>query len=546
LGLAQSVSAYAYTPKDPGLWMLSLNVQPEQAAKALEESLRIILRFKTEAVSEAELAKVKALVESEAVYQRETAQGMARKLGFYQASMGGIEREERYYAQVAALTAADVQRVARAYLRPEVAVLTALLPSGSALTQAQCEEILDRVSRETPAVLESPKPRRTSAEKAAIQVTPTTGRGATASGARVERLPNGATLVVREERSVPLFGIRAAFQGGLRYETAQNNGLTHLLGRMLTRGTEQRDAEELARTLDEMAGSLSGNSGRSSVGLRGEFLSRHFHQGFELFAECLLRPTFPEAEFERERGLVRQALATRDDKPSSVAFELFAKTLYREHPYRLPVLGELASLESLNPTALAEYRRRYMDPSQLTLSVVGDVDAEQVLALAREYFGANRGALPAAPAIPVEPPPDAPRQEKRELKKAQSHVVLGFPGARVNDPWRYALEVASTVLSGQGGRLFLELRDKQSLAYSVSSFSVEGVDPGYFATYIGTSPEKVDAALKGMRAELEKIASARVSDAELDRARRHMIGTHEIELQRNSARAAQLALYVCY
>jgi zinc protease len=102
------------------------------------------------------------------------------------------------------------------------------------------------------------------------------------------------------------------------------------------------------------------------------------------------------------------------------------------------------------------------------------------------------------------------------------------------------------MLSGQSGRLFLELRDKQSLAYSVSSMSVEGFDPGYFAVYMGTSPEKVETALNGMRRELMRMRDEPVPDVELARAREHLIGVHEIGLQRNGARAATLALDALY
>jgi zinc protease len=92
----------------------------------------------------------------------------------------------------------------------------------------------------------------------------------------------------------------------------------------------------------------------------------------------------------------------------------------------------------------------------------------------------------------------------------------------------------------------VELRDKKSLAYSLSSYSVEGLEPGYFAVYIGTSPEKVPEALAGIRAELEKVRDGRISEAELDRARQHIVGAHEIGLQRNGARAGLLALEAAY
>lgn len=135
---------------------------------------------------------------------------------------------------------------------------------------------------------------------------------------------------------------------------------------------------------------------------------------------------------------------------------------------------------------------------------------------------------------------------RQESKKAQAHLVYGFLGLTMDDADRPALEVLSSVLSGQGGRLFIELRDKRSMAYSVSSFSMEGIDPGYFAVYMGTSPEKVTAAAAGIRTELEKIRSERISAQELARAHSYLIGSHAIALQKNASRATIMTLDELY
>ncbi|MFZ5467805.1 MAG: M16 family metallopeptidase [Myxococcota bacterium] len=543
--LVNEVHTYAYTPKDPGLLGLSMTLPASTLASALEESARVLAELKAAPVTSGELSTVKALVESEAVYQRETVQGLARKLGYYEAAGGGIEQEARYYERIASLSAEQLQDVARRYLTFDRCVLTALLPPGAQLSSTQAEDILDRVESKTHAARAErrlPKP----TTPAPMRVTAPLAARSGASGIVVERLPSGASIIVRPESAVPLFALRAVFPGGLRYEREEENGLTTLLARMLTRGTPRHDAEEISNLIDDLAGSLSGAGGRNSVSLRGEFLSRHFERAFELFADVLSHPTFPESELARERQLLLQDIHTREDKPSSVAFDLFARTLFQVHPYRLSTLGDTAAVERLDPDALARYHARFMDPSQLTLCVVGDVKVDRVLALAHEAFGQSRGKAAAAPTVPLEPPLSGPRQEKKTLARAQTHLVLGFAGARVTDPWRRALEVLSTVLSGQGGRLFVELRDKRSLAYSVSSLSMEGVDPGYFAVYMGTSPEKTAAALEGIRAELSRIREEKVTPAELERAKQHLIGTHEIGLQRNGARAALMALDHCY
>lgn len=543
-GLVNDIHSYAYTPKDPGLFTASLTLPPDKLPQALEETVRVLSALRTSGVPADELATVKALIEAEAIYQRETVQGLARKMGHYQSSMGDLEAEARYYEAISRLTPERIREVAERYLRFDRAIVTGLLPPGTAFGAEQTEELLERVPREAPGTPpERRAPKATAAEPLSKIV-----RNTPASPGRVveERLPSGARVLVREEPAVPLFAIRAAFPGGLRYETAETNGLTTLLGRCLTRGTPSHDAEEISHLIDNLAGSLTGQGGRNSVGLRGEFLSRHFQPAFRLFADCLLNPSFPEAEVARERTLLLQDILTREDKPSGVAFDLFGRTLFRSHPYRLSTLGETSSVEKLGPDALRAYHAAHMDPSQLVLSVVGDVKVDEVLALAHEAFGQSRGRAAPPPEVRPEPPPESPRSDKRVLARAQAHLVLGFQGVRVNDGRRHALEVLSTLLSGQGGRLFVELRDKRSMAYSVSSFSIEGVDPGYFAVYMGTSPEKLEAALAGIRAELARVRDEPIPEAELSRAKQHLIGTHEIGLQRNGSRAALLALDACY
>src|SRR5262249_20799257 len=252
--LVNDIRAYAYSPKDPGLMVTSLTLPGENAAAALEAAARILLQLRTSLVPAEELSTVKALIEAEAVYQREVVQGLARKLGFYQSAAGGIEREAQYYERIAALTPENLREVAERYLRFDGAVLTGLLPPGASFGAQQADEILDRVSREAPSApatrrlpsLQPPSPMRIAH--------PLVARG-DHSGVVIERLSSAATVMVREEGAVPLFAIRAVFLGGVRYEREEDNGLTALLARMLTRGTPTHDAEQISHLVDSLSGS---------------------------------------------------------------------------------------------------------------------------------------------------------------------------------------------------------------------------------------------------------------------------------------------------
>jgi zinc protease len=132
------------------------------------------------------------------------------------------------------------------------------------------------------------------------------------------------------------------------------------------------------------------------------------------------------------------------------------------------------------------------------------------------------------------------------MAKEQAHLVLGFQGVSFASQDRFPLEVLAYVLSGQGGRLFTEIREKRALAYRVSAFSVEGLDPCYFAVYLASSPENLDEAVKVVRHELHEVAEKGITADELARAQRYLIGVHAIGLQRKSALAAALAFHEAY
>jgi len=142
-----------------------------------------------------------------------------------------------------------------------------------------------------------------------------------------------------------------------------------------------------------------------------------------------------------------------------------------------------------------------------------------------------------------------PRTVRRAVEhkdRAQAHLVIGFRGLDVHDADRHVLEVLCQILSGQGGRLFLELRDRRGLAYSVNAVNVEGLAPGFLAVSIATAPEKLDEAQAGILAELRRVREELPGSGELERARRFLLGSFAIERQRSSARALQLALDARY
>jgi zinc protease len=530
--LVNDCYAFSYTPQDPGLMVVGAQVHGAKIEDAFRALLNETLRLRFEEPDVGELEKARTMVMADAVYQKETVQGIARKLGYFELVAGTTDFEDEYYARIKAVTPADVRRVAQTYLDPKNMSVATLMPTAQEAAMAEPE--VERIVREVESELErAHAPGR-------IQL----GREQVAK----VRLRNGATLLVREDNSVPLVSVRAAAIGGLLAESERNSGVSHLAGELIVRGTESFSAEQIIEETDRMAGSLGGLAGRYSLGLRGDFLRETWDRGFELFASCLLEPTFEVEELEKERRTQIEDIAARQDSLSSVAFDLFSATLYDAHPYRLPVLGTKESVEKLTREDVLATFRDQLRPDQLTIAVVGAVDVARTVDMVERRVG---DARPHADAKKVVRPalssaPDAPRTAKLVREKEQAHLVMGFLGVSMGDERKYALDVLSSVLGGQSGRLFLELRDKQSLAYSVSAITLEGLDPGYFVVYMGTSPDKLETAERGIRAELKKVLDQDVTAIELDRAKRYLIGSHEIGLQRASARCGTMALNEAY
>jgi zinc protease len=532
--LVNSISAFSYTPQDPGLFVFLASLERKKIAAATRELTANLMRIRNEPVSRAELARARGNLESEFVYRKETMQGQARLLGYSQCVFADPNYEHRYLSELATATREDVQRVAMSYLRPESLVSVLVGPDAESL--APTEKSLGAAWHASPA----PRPARPARVGA-----PARPRGKPRREIATRTLANGLRLIVKEHQSTPLLAIRAAALGGLLLERAETSGINNFLAGLLTRGSRHHSRDSLNRAVESMAGSLEGFSGRNSFGLRGQFLARHAEEGTDLFLEVLRHPTFPIDEIEKRRREVLVALANRDDEPAQRAMELFYAAHFRQHPYGMPVLGRRATLMHFTRQDLTSYYRRLLAPSRLVVSAVGDLDAGWMLDRLEAALGDLPAPRPLTRPFPVQPPARVTRVT-RHLDRQQTHFVLGVRGGRVTDSDRAVLKALEALLSRQGGRLFLELRDRQGLAYAVSAFASEGVDPGVFGVYFACDPSHVERAVAGVLAELTRLRNEPVAASELEQARKYLLGSYEISLQTNTAQGDELAFNELY
>jgi zinc protease len=529
-GLVDRVDASCYTPLDPGYFSVTLETDADRALEASEAILREVERVRRGAVSGAELETARVNFLAMEDFERESVSGQAGKLGSFQVLAGSTAAERDYLERVRSATADDLRRVAEVYLAPERLTAGVLLPEADAgaVDAARLAEAVERGVARTARSFAVPAARSRAEDLVSYA------------------LPGGGRLHVVPRRAVPVVAARAAFLGGLLAEEAPSSGLTSFLAAMWTRGTRSRSAADFARSAESLAAEIEGFSGRSSLGVTLEAPSQHLDPALDLLAEVLLEPAFDRDEVERERRETLAAIERREDRLAQRAFLLFAETLFREHPYRRPLLGTRDTVARFDDEALRAHHERLIRARNLVVAVAGDVDPDDVAArISARLADLDPGPFE-PPALCVEPAPDAIRSAELRKDRAQAHLVIGFRGLTLADPDRDALELIAQLLAGQGGRLFLELRDRRSLAYTVSATNVEGLAPGWFAAYIATAPDKVEEARSGLLAELERLLQEAPDELELERARRHLIGGFAIDQQRNAFHASQVALNDLY
>ena len=533
--LVYGVNASAFTPTDPGMFEITAVLDGPNMMQAFEGSLTELFKFKYFSVTNVELKRAKHSLESDFVFNLERVEGQARVMGSFD-MMSGDPREDDYLEKIRAVTHDDIKRVAQKYFTEKAINVGFLMETGSTFEPGK-EEIEATIAR---------------AEEAAIHGD-SEAMLANTYLSKVHRfeLENGITLLVREDDTVPTVGIRAVFPGGLRAETSVTNGSFPYISDLLPKGTRNMTAKEIAEAVADMAGSITGFSGKNTFGIKADFLARFFNDGLVLVRDIIREPAFDPNEAEKIRPELLAQLKQQEDSLTSFAFQEFNRILFGGHPYGLNSIGSADVIKSLPPSALKDIYHQHARPGHLVLAISGDVKAEETKELVDRLFGdwqASKASVEQEIEEEILPPSPLTKNKIQEVSrnKEQVHLVIGFLGATLKDKDRFALEILDTILSGQSGRLFAELRDKQSLAYSLSSFSFFGLDTGTFGIYIGTSPEKKEQAAESVWKELNTIREEKVGEEELKRAKNILISQYELAIQTHSAQALELGLNETY
>ncbi|MCC6849831.1 MAG: insulinase family protein [Deltaproteobacteria bacterium] len=360
----------------------------------------------------------------------------------------------------------------------------------------------------------------------------------------VERvLANGLTVLVSEYHALPIMRFHLLLPGGAAYDPPGKEGVAELTAALLDQGTTRRGAEELAREVEFLGGRIGAEAGTDFSTVAGEFLSKDFDAGLELFSDVVLHPAFRVDELQRAQGLMLAGIVSGRDNPASVAEVCYARWLYGAHPYGHLSRGAEESVRRLDRSDAQGFYARHYVPDHAILVVIGDAPTADILAGVERAFGAWKrgGAAVDAPAAPA-------RVSGRRIllvdkpDATQAHLRIGNVAIARTDPSYVAATVTSTILGGGfGARLVEELRVKRSLTYGAWSGFAARKAPGDFRVGTFTKVETTGEALQVALDVLDGFAAKGATAEELARAQSLMTGQFPKQLETPGAVAGKLA-----
>jgi zinc protease len=509
-GLAFSISAFSYTPGDPGLFGIDATVDPKKRDAAEQLALRIITEVKQAGVTAEELEKAKKITLSHHLGALTTMRGQASDIGSNWLLTRDLNFSRHYLDAVQKVTLDDIKRVAANYLTENNLTVVSLDPKGSLTGKAEAEKPV--------------------------------------AAGEVQKfdLSNGLRLLVREDPRLPLVGMGAVFRGGLLAETPQTNGITRLMAKVLLKGTKTRTAEQIASEIEAVGGSISSDAGNNSFSVSVDVMKPDVKLGVDLLSDVLLNATFPEKAVAREKEIQMAAIKQEEEQLTSVARNIMRQALFPQHPYALRSNGSVESVQKLTQKDLLEFRDRYVVAKNGVIYVFGNVNASEVKQLVDQILSNMKpGTLALTDAKPSMPLSKPENVESRK-DKAQGVLMVGFRGASLSSPDRYALELIDEASSDLGSRFFIRIREQMGLAYYVGASQMQGLVPGLFAFYLGTDPQKIEPVKTALLDEIYKLANDGLTPEELARAKKKLIGQQEIANQSNDAFGYHCALDELY
>lgn len=548
-----------------GVHMIKMNFPLEHLDQIHEHFISILSTTLDKGFISTELEKIKNQYISSKVYERESLESYAFSLGHGFAQNGQIFCEDEFIEKMRKVTThAVTEGLCSILKRPSH--FTLQIPKGSKTPK------IEKTLRSWQSSFEKTLLKRShSTDTKGLKTSSQDQMGIDFQTSRFDpavhltEIKPGVKFLYRQNKLTPTFVLHTYIKGGQSLENKKNAGIHHLLSRLLTYGfkTSQHESNkkngpsvkikgrkyhDLKNDLEFLSASLNGFSGKNAFGLTMHGQTKDYQKLFEYFFGTLNSPEIPKKFFDHEKKVLLRSLENQKEDPLKQAFKEFYRLVFHQHPYSLDISGNPETIKTFSPSVLRTLHEKHLMKSEMVITYCGDLDYAVVL----EEIKKITSILPRKVSRPSRTQPSR-HTSKLNNKKSNAHRPKGLSGIEKNLPFNREqtqiligrtgfsitekedlyLKMVTAHLSGQSSDLFVEVRDRLGLCYSVAPIHVSALEAGCWAIYIGSGHDKVDAATKAIMKILNDLRDHGLKRKEFERIKKMINGQNSMSIQTN-------------
>ncbi|MGV8144945.1 MAG: M16 family metallopeptidase [Alkaliphilus sp.] len=353
-------------------------------------------------------------------------------------------------------------------------------------------------------------------------------------------LKNGIRVVTEHIPYVNSISIGVWIEVGSKNENKINNGASHFIEHMLFKGTNSKNAKDIANVIDGIGGHINAFTSKECTCYHVKVLDSHYRLAIDILSDILLNSKFDEIEIGKERSVIMEELSMYEDSPEDLAHDILSQTLYSNHSLGLSILGTRTSLSDLDRKSLLAYMKDYYMPENIVISVAGNFDENQLIEEIERKFGNMKTSKKNGQKI------DEVTYNFEHISKIkdieQTHYCMGFKGVSLlNRKEHYPLLVVNNLLGGSmSSRLFQKIREEKGLTYSIYSYPSIYKNGGSLNIYAGTNPNQLAQVRDLIFGELKELVNNGITDDELNKTKEQLKGNYILGLESTSSRMSSI------